>query len=106
MNKPTPDILAILEQYAKLIIENVEHGIYIPLPSPRAEQAITDYYLGLLPEKKESSDPKWHNEMHPPEPDEDEEISFATSEKILRSENDGFNQCRNLMEASIRGGGR
>ena len=42
MTKPTPDVRGILEQYAKLIIENVEHGIYIPLPSPKIEQAITE----------------------------------------------------------------
>ena len=32
----------ILEGFAKWTINNVEHGIYIPLPSPEAERQINE----------------------------------------------------------------
>jgi len=44
MNPPQPDITRtieeILDEFAKWTINNVEHGIYIPLPSPEAVQKL------------------------------------------------------------------
>jgi hypothetical protein len=43
-NPPQPDITRtieeILDEFAKWTINNVEHGIYIPLPSPEAVQKL------------------------------------------------------------------
>ena len=33
----------ILERFAEWTIKNVEHGIYIPLPSPETKQALQSY---------------------------------------------------------------
>ena len=40
MTKTNDKLDEILEQFARWTIQNVEHGIYIPLPSPEATQAI------------------------------------------------------------------
>ena len=46
----------ILKQFAEWTIKNVEHGIFIPLPSPETEHAIKDHFhqalLSGLPEKQ------------------------------------------------------
>jgi hypothetical protein len=41
MTTQPDEIEKILDLFAKWTINNVEHGIYIPLPSPETHQAIT-----------------------------------------------------------------
>lgn len=40
----------ILEDYAKWTIKNVEHGIYIPLPSPEASRQLFEATMEIIGE--------------------------------------------------------
>lgn len=61
-SQPSPtnlsdELKTILDNFARWTIQNVEHGIYIPLPSPETEAAITAVYAeairSTVPEKKD-----------------------------------------------------
>lgn len=63
------DIEQILEIHSLWVIKNVEHGIYLPLPSPQATQKLlqkidtyVDYVIGFEPTymltSRNANDPK------------------------------------------------
>ena len=87
MSKPTQDVRAILDT---LLGKWCVSPDFEKAQINEALKAITDYYLGLLPEKREPDLP----------------IGYTDSGKInVNSQyTRGFNACRDQMEASIRGG--